>query len=91
MTEAPRGKRALHSSSTDAREKQIVVNELVAKIIAVMYWLNEEGNNHGYDLAPIIIDDAALLYQASDLKPFGRLTFLRSLPLAFSSWQFGNS
>jgi hypothetical protein len=45
----------------------------------------------GYDLAPIIIDDAAFLYQASNLKTFGRLPFLRSLSLAFSSWQFGNS
>ena len=56
-----------------------------------MCCLNDEGNNDGYDLAPIIIDDAALLYQASDLKTFGRLTFLLSLPLAFSSSQFGNS
>jgi hypothetical protein len=42
-------------------------------------------------LAPIIIDDAALLYQASDLKTFGRLARLRPLQLAFSSWKFGNS
>ena len=52
---------------------------------------NDAGNNDGYDLAPIIIDDAALSYQASDLKTFGRLTFLRSLPLAFCSCKFGNS
>jgi hypothetical protein len=56
-----------------------------------MYCLNDEGNNDGYDLAPIIIDDAALLYQASDLKTFGRLTFLRLVLSAFSSWQFRNS
>ena len=56
-----------------------------------MYCLNDAGNNDGYDLPPIIIDDAALLYQASDLKTFGRLTFLRSLPLAFCSWKFRNS
>jgi hypothetical protein len=47
--------------------------------------------NDGYDLAPIIIDDAALLYQASDLKTFGRLTFLHLVLSAFSSWQIGNS
>jgi hypothetical protein len=56
-----------------------------------MYRLDDEGSNDGYDLAQIVIAEAAFVYQASDLKTFGRLNFLRSLSLAFSSWQFGNS
>ena len=42
-------------------------------------------SNAGYDLALIAIDSAALSYQSSLLKIFGRLMVLPSTPFVFSS------
>jgi hypothetical protein len=41
-------------------------------------------------LALIAIDSAAFWYQSSDLNLFGRLEFMRSTPLAFLDWEFGD-
>ncbi len=49
----------------------------------------KRSSNASYDLAPIVIDNAAFSYQSSDLKTVDRLTFLRSTPFVLSDWELG--
>jgi hypothetical protein len=53
-------------------------------------WMIALPSSAGYDLAPIVIDNAAFSYQSSDLKTVCRLAVLRATPFVFLDRELGD-